>query len=72
MHAAIENLKTHQQQLDADGCMVGVSRQALDEALLLIDNLTAALEMCEASFDGPHDQQADAQHAAQVALAAMK
>lgn len=41
MNAAIENLKTNQQQLDADGCMVGVSRQALDETLALTDNLIA-------------------------------
>lgn len=41
MNAAIENLKTNQRQLDADGCEVGVSRQALDEALALTDNLVA-------------------------------
>lgn len=32
---AIENLRNHQQQLDFDGCMVGVSRQALDELLAI-------------------------------------
>lgn len=37
MNAAIENLKTNQHQLDADGCMVGVSRQALEEVLALFD-----------------------------------
>ena len=31
--AAIENLRTAQRQLDADGTEVGVSRQALDEVL---------------------------------------
>ena len=31
--AAIEELKTHQTQLDMDGVMVGVSRQALEELL---------------------------------------
>lgn len=41
MNKAIENLKTNQTQLDQDGTMVGVSRQALDEALLLTDNLIA-------------------------------
>lgn len=41
MNAAIEQLKTHQTQLDQDGVMVGVSRQALDEALALTDNLVA-------------------------------
>lgn len=30
---AIENLRNSQRQLDADGCHVGVSRQALDETL---------------------------------------
>ena len=39
--AALENLKNHQQQLDADGCMVGVSRQALDEILADYEALTA-------------------------------
>jgi len=46
MNPAIENLKTNQKQLDADGCMVGVSRQALDETLTLFDNLVAMLEKC--------------------------
>jgi hypothetical protein len=31
--AVIEELKTHQTQLDKDGVMVGVSRQALEELL---------------------------------------
>lgn len=31
--AVIEELKTHQTQLDQDGVMVGVSRQALEELL---------------------------------------
>lgn len=30
---AYENLRANQRQLDADGCEVGVSRQALDEIL---------------------------------------
>jgi hypothetical protein len=42
--AAIKNLRESQQQLDADGTMVGVSRQALDEALASHDALAAALE----------------------------
>ena len=33
IEAAIEELKTHQTQLDMDGVMVGVSRQALEELL---------------------------------------
>ena len=38
----VANLRAHQEQLDPDGVMVGVSRQALDEALALIDRLTLA------------------------------
>ena len=34
---AIDNLRNNQQQLDQDGVMVGVSRQALDEVLAHID-----------------------------------
>lgn len=34
--AAIEQLRDHQQQLDQDGCFVGVSRQAIDEVLQYI------------------------------------
>lgn len=36
---AVENLAFHQDQLDADGIMVGVSRQAADECV-------AAIEFC--------------------------
>lgn len=36
---AINNLKNHQQQLDGDGCFVGVSRQALDEVLAAIEKV---------------------------------
>lgn len=32
-HPAIEQLTNHQRQLDQDGIMVGVSRQALEEVL---------------------------------------
>lgn len=39
MNDAIKNLQTNQQQLDADGCMVGVSRQALDETLAEVERL---------------------------------
>jgi hypothetical protein len=39
MTPAFDNLKTHQRQLDADGCEVGVSRQALDEVLALVERL---------------------------------
>ena len=43
MSAAAENLKSHQRQLDADGTEVGVSRQALDEALSEYAELLGAL-----------------------------
>lgn len=33
LREAVNQLRNHQRQLDADGCMVGVSRQALDEVL---------------------------------------
>lgn len=33
MDGAVEQLTNHQQQLDQDGIMVGVSRQAVDEVL---------------------------------------
>ena len=36
---AIENLCNSQRQLDADGCHVGVSRQALEETLEWLDQL---------------------------------
>lgn len=31
---ALDNLRVHQRQLDADGCEVGVSREALNEVIL--------------------------------------
>lgn len=40
-HPALTNLREHQRQLDADGIEVGVSRQALDEALAFIDQMAA-------------------------------
>ena len=39
-HPAVEHLRHHRRQLDADGIQVGVSRQALDETLARL----AALE----------------------------
>lgn len=33
LQRAIENLRTTQRQLDADGCEVGVSREALETVL---------------------------------------
>jgi len=37
--AAIQNLRENQQQVDMEGVMVGVSRQALDESLAYIAEL---------------------------------
>lgn len=42
-HPAIENLRACRRQLDMDGCEVGVSRQALDEALAITAELLEAL-----------------------------
>jgi hypothetical protein len=39
---AVENLSCHQEQCDMDGCMVKVSRQALDEVLEAINKLAIA------------------------------
>ena len=41
MSEAEKQLREHQQQLDADGIMVGVSRQALDETLAQLTKLQA-------------------------------
>lgn len=46
-HPAITNLLENQQQLDADGCMVGVSRQALEETLDVMGDLLGALIQLE-------------------------
>lgn len=43
-NGAIKQLETHQDQLDMDGVMVGVSRQALDEVLAYIKALQAKPE----------------------------
>ena len=40
---AIHALKSGQFQIDVDGVSIGVSRQALDEVLIAIDKLNAAL-----------------------------
>lgn len=49
-HPAIANLRSNQRQLDADGCMVGVSRQALDETLALYDELLARSKAIVTAF----------------------
>lgn len=41
--ACVANLREQQTQLDADGVMVAVSRQALDETLALYDETLSAL-----------------------------
>lgn len=53
MNPAIENLTENQQQLDADGIMVGVSRQALDETLAIMGEMYRVLNrICELNRDG--------------------
>lgn len=65
MREAIEALKTCQRQLDADGCEVGVSRQALDETLALVEkmhgNLLSARRYVHAftQDEGNHPQARD-------------
>ena len=43
MTPAEQNLRDHQTQLDMDGVMVGVSRQAIDEVLAEIERLRHTL-----------------------------
>lgn len=45
MSKASDNLRTHQEQLDEGGIMVGVSRQAVAETLDELDNLRRAALM---------------------------
>lgn len=40
-HPAVENLRKHQTQLDEDGVMIGVSRQAVGETLVELARLRA-------------------------------
>jgi len=44
LEALLNALTKGRKQLDQDGIMVGVSRQALDEAIARIKHLTEALE----------------------------
>ena len=47
MSEATEQLRNHQTQLDMDGIMVGVSRQAIDECLYEIDLQAARIAALE-------------------------
>ncbi len=60
---AIENLRENQRQLDADGCEVGVSRQAVDETLTALDYAVAMLRVIADGAAG-----SDAPSLAQAAL----
>jgi len=51
MSEAINQLKNHQQQLDADGVMVGVSRQALEEVLERIAALEKVAEAAKPVYE---------------------
>ncbi len=50
MSAATENLRDHQEQADADGTMVKVSRQAIDETLAEYAALLTACAWAEAAL----------------------
>lgn len=50
--AAIEQLANHQEQLDFDGVMVGVSRQALDEVLAYVAALQARVSKLVRALEG--------------------
>lgn len=41
---ALRHLKNNQDQLDPDGCMVGVSRQALDELIDYVEKIQLPLK----------------------------
>lgn len=47
MSAATENLRNNQEQADRDGIMVKVSRQAVDETLVEVEQLRAAVERAQ-------------------------
>ncbi|WP_113154905.1 hypothetical protein [Nitratireductor sp. OM-1] len=51
LEGAIEQLRNHQTQLDADGIMVGVSREALDMALAALSAPKAEVMEVDASLD---------------------
>lgn len=53
MTPAEQNLRDHQTQLDMDGVMVGVSRQAIDEVLAEIERLRAALAIIAGEKPSP-------------------
>lgn len=50
-HPAVRNLIEHQRRLDFDGIEVGVSRQALDETLVLSGELFEALQALMAELN---------------------
>ena len=56
-HEALSALKNNQRQLDMDGCEVGVSRQALDEAVTFIEAVVAEIEMKFAEALASHANQ---------------
>ena len=52
MSEASKQLQTHQEQLDADGCMVGVSRQAVEEVIDEWKEARDWLDACMGMVDG--------------------
>lgn len=60
---ALDNLRVHQRQLDADGCEVGVSRQALNEAITYIGRLSADRDFWKERFEVGTKARIEAQQA---------
>ena len=65
--SAIDNLKHNQGQLDMDGCMVSVSRQAVDETISFAEysrnalpDLIRVIELAEEAFQNISNQQISA------------
>lgn len=54
MSAASDNLRTNQEQADIDGCMVKVSRQAVEETLEQFDAMLAALKLVQQTTYSMH------------------
>lgn len=56
MSAATDDLRDHQQQLDMDGVIVGVSRQAIHETLEQHAEMLAALKVSLTALERLHSR----------------
>lgn len=72
MTPAEQNLRDHQTQLDMDGVMVGVSRQAIDEVLAEIERLRHTLHEIVNLNHHNMGQESRATQIARAALTAVK